>query len=88
MQNKPNLLLAKINTTAFKTRDYKKKRACRCGKNKPKQTQFMPNLVPWVANFARFTQKCPKSVRKDEKIGKNDQQCEKLPKFSKKCKKN
>ncbi len=40
-QNKPNLLNAQMNVTSVITKDYENERFCRCGENKPKQTQFL-----------------------------------------------
>jgi hypothetical protein len=40
-QNKPNSLDAQMNVNTSITKDYENERLCRCGENKPKQTQFL-----------------------------------------------
>jgi len=40
MQNKPNLLDTQMNVSSALTKYYENKRLCRCGENKPNQTQF------------------------------------------------
>ena len=44
MQNKPNLLNAKMNINKVLTKDYENKRLCGCDKNKPNQTQSVVSL--------------------------------------------
>ncbi len=44
MQNKANLLDALMNVTSFYTVDYENERLCRCGQNKPNQTQPVVSL--------------------------------------------
>ena len=43
-QNKPNSLDAQMNVSSALTKDYENERLCRCGENKPKQTQFLKIL--------------------------------------------
>ena len=43
MQNKPNLLYSQMNVKPVLRKDYKNETLSRCGKNKPKQTQFKAN---------------------------------------------
>jgi len=43
-QNKANLLNAQMNLNFYSTEDYKNKRLCRRGENKPNQTQFQTQL--------------------------------------------
>ncbi len=45
MQNKANLLDAQMNVSSVLTKDYENKRLCRCGENKPDQTQTFLNIV-------------------------------------------
>ena len=44
-QNKPNLLDTQMNITSVKTKDYENEPLCRCGENKPNQTQFQTQLT-------------------------------------------
>jgi len=52
-QYKPNSRKAKMNVTSILTKDYENKRLCRCGQNKPNQTQSNPTcseLVEPISN--------------------------------------
>ena len=44
MQNKANLLNAQMNISFGLTKYYENKRLCRCGENKPKQSQPVASL--------------------------------------------
>jgi len=44
MQNKPNFKSAQMNVKSYNTRDYQNFIPLARQKNKPKQTQFKPNL--------------------------------------------
>ena len=43
-QNKDNFRKAKMNLNSYLTKDYENERLCRCGQNKPNQTQFLKIL--------------------------------------------
>jgi len=51
MQNKANLLNAQMDVNTVITEDYENERLCRCGENKPNQTQFHPHRLYAYFNF-------------------------------------
>jgi hypothetical protein len=44
-QYKPNSLDAQTNVSSVLTKDYENKPLCRCGENKPKQTQLQTQMA-------------------------------------------
>ncbi len=57
MQNKANLLDAQMNTSSVITKYYESERLCRCGENKPNQTQLQTQRLSKL--FLAFTFLCP-----------------------------
>jgi len=53
-QFKPNLPDAQMNVTSILTKDYENERFCRCGENKPNQTQSLhPRFYPKNQRYPR-----------------------------------
>ena len=48
MQNKPNFRKAKMNLNFYSQKDYENKPAFGVQKNKPKQSQFLYHLAPFI----------------------------------------